>query len=122
MEKHSAVAVQQLVRGVLRRRDPLGHGAVDPCLLRLGEHRLHAAGLHRLHERTKDLLRDIAVRRAKDCGHTGRIETVHKIVVFQEIGRRNRNRTQLVKPDDGKPKFIMAFEHQHHAVAALHAE
>jgi len=58
-----AVAVQQLVRGVLRRRDPLGHGAVDPCLLRLGEHRLHAAGLHRLHERTQDLLRDIAAGR-----------------------------------------------------------
>ena len=55
--------MQQLVRGVLRRRDPLGHGAIDPCLLRLGEHRLHAAGLHRLHERTQDLLRDIAAGR-----------------------------------------------------------
>ena len=38
------------------------------------------------------------------------------------IGSRNRNGADLVQTQNGKPELVMPLEHEHHAVAALHAE
>ena len=59
VEKHSAVAVQQLVRRLRRALRTLGDGTVDSRPLRLRQNLLYAPRRDRLHQRLQHLLGDI---------------------------------------------------------------
>lgn len=68
------------------------------------------------------LMRRVAVGRAEDRADACRVEAVFKIMFLQLIGRGDRNGAQLVQAENRKPELIMAFEHEHDAVAAPDAE
>ena len=67
-------------------------------------------------------MRRVAVGRAEDRADACRVEAVFKIMFLQLIGRGDRNGAQLVQAENRKPELIMAFEHEHDAVAAPDAE
>ena len=72
--------------------------------------------------RDVDLMCRVAVRRTDDRAHARRLEAIGEIMLHQLVRRRDGDRAQLMQAEDRKPELIVPLEHQHHAVAALHAE
>ena len=72
--------------------------------------------------RDVDLMCRVAVRRTDDRTHARRLEAIGEIMLHQLVRRRDGDRAQLMQAEDRKPELIVPLEHQHHAVAALHAE
>ena len=68
------------------------------------------------------LVGGVTVRRADNRLNARRPKAVAEIVLLQLIGGRNCNRAQLIKPQHCKPELIVAFQHQHYAVAFFNAE
>ena len=68
------------------------------------------------------LRRDVAVRRADNGAYARRVESVIKVMLLQLTCCGNRNRTEFMKRDNGKPELVVTFENKHNAVALFYAE
>ena len=120
--QHRVVAAGRVVRArVAPGEQAVFRVKVVPALaLAADEHlrQMHA----RVGLRDVDLMGRVAVRRTDDRAHARRLEAIGEVVLHELVRRRDGDGAQLVQAEDRKPELIVPLEHQHHAVAALHAE
>ena len=69
-----------------------------------------------------DLVRHVAVGGTYYCAYLRCVKAVVKIVLLQQVGCGNCNRAQFVQRQYCVPELVVAFEHQHYAVALFNAE
>ena len=84
-------------------------------------HDLHVHGIAVL-GRPVRLVGHLAVRSADDRFDAGRLVTVVKVVLHQQVGGGDDHRAHLVQGCDDEPELIMALEHHQHPVPPADAQ
>ena len=69
-----------------------------------------------------DLMCRVAVRRTKDSRDIRRLEAIFKVMIDEQVCRRDSDRAYLMKPENREPELIMSFQNEHNLVALFDAE